>query len=178
MKVCICHFTTWQIHPFISKVTMYVHLSSPDHALQELRSDPPYFLSEWWSGDKSNDVTPWRVSLFKKGHAQHPLLANTERQVHAVRPVAPHSTGTWQPANTMRGSNAGSMLGQRRRRWSSIKTALGRTLLFSCQLELKTRTQAKWAVIAMLGKLALPWNKKTDPYLNLGWAASPMTAAI
>ena len=26
MKGCICHFVKWQIHPFMSKVTNYVHI--------------------------------------------------------------------------------------------------------------------------------------------------------
>ena len=35
------------------------------------------------------------------------------------------------PANTRRSSNASSMLGQRRRRWATIKPAPGETLIFA-----------------------------------------------
>ena len=55
-------------------------------------------------------------------------IALVQRQVNAVLLLALSEDN---PVNTRRSPNAGSMLGQRRRRWANIEPALGECLVIA-----------------------------------------------
>ena len=99
MKGCIYHFTKWQIHPFISKGTVY----------------GIWIISE----TKSQCITPCSDLVLRRTSEWLRVKYERRRSTRAWDKFAMH------PRNTRHPHNVGSVLVKRRRRLSSIDPTLG-----------------------------------------------------
>ena len=100
-----------------------------------------YFYRNWW--EKSSGRIPWSV-----------------RYYFTVLTIS-------YPANTRGWADAGLMLGQRRRRWSNIQTALTQLFVFAvlpCVLSCKTKRQylltlqvSRYCLLALHSSIILQW---------------------